>query len=199
MRLLPMGQHAVLVEDVEDPAGWAASFRGIGISGIVDVVPAARTVLIVAEHDRAIASARALAPEVRAALAPPNASTEVVIEVVYDGPDLPNVADTTGLSADQVVELHTEAEYRVEFCGFAPGFAYLSGLPAQLRLPRRSTPRTRVPAGSVAIASEYAAVYPTESPGGWHLIGSTRAKMFDVDRDPPAMLTPGSTVRFVEA
>jgi KipI family sensor histidine kinase inhibitor len=199
MRLLPMGQLAVLVDDVEDPAGWATSFLGLRIAGIVDVVPAARTVLIVADDEAALASARQRASEVLADGASEDSATEIEIEVVYDGPDLPHVADAAGLSADQVVDLHSEATYRVAFCGFAPGFAYLTGLPPELRLPRRSTPRTRVPAGSVAIAFDYAAVYPTESPGGWHLIGSTRAKMFDVDRDPPATLMPGTTVRFVPA
>jgi KipI family sensor histidine kinase inhibitor len=194
-----MGQRAVLVDDVDDPAGWAASFVSLRLTGIVDVVPAARTVLIVADEEAALISARARASEVTATVASERPETTVEIEVVYDGPDLPYVADAAGLSADQVVDLHSEATYRVAFCGFAPGFAYLTGLPPRLRLPRRSTPRTRVPAGSVAIASDYAAVYPTESPGGWHLIGSTVATMFDVDRDPPATLTPGTTVRFVPA
>jgi len=198
MRLLPMGQHALLVDDVDDPAGWAASFRSSDIPGVVDVVPAARTVLIVADDEVAIASVRARAPGVLAR-ATSGSPSDVVIEVTYDGPDLSDVAAATGRSTDDVVDLHTAATYRVEFCGFAPGFAYLSGLPADLHLPRRSTPRTRVPAGSVAIASEYSAVYPAESPGGWHLVGSTRAKLFDVERDPPAMLVPGTTVRFVAA
>ena len=100
------------------------------------------------------------------------------------------------MAVDAVVAAHAAATYTVAFCGFAPGFAYLTGLPAALRLPRRATPRPRVPAGSVAIAGELSAVYPTASPGGWHLLGRTDVALFDVDRDPPALLTPGTIVRF---
>ena len=92
---------------------------------------------------------------------------------------------------------HSDATYRAAFCGFAPGFAYLTGLDPALQLPRRATPRTRVPAGSVAIAAGYSAVYPTTSPGGWHLVGHTDAVLFDADRDPPALIAPGTTVHFV--
>ena len=120
----------------------------------------------------------------------------VRIPVVYDGPDLAEVADATGLTTREVVGLHTAATYRVDFCGFAPGFGYLSGLPEALHRPRRQTPRTRVPAGAVAIASHYSAVYPTASPGGWHLLGSTDVSMFDPARTPPALLAPGTRVRF---
>lgn len=118
------------------------------------------------------------------------------IDVHYDGADLSLVADRLGVEPTQVVAWHTGATFRVEFFGFAPGFAYLAGLPDQLHLPRRDTPRTSVPPGSVAIASTYSAVYPRASPGGWHLIGRTDAVMFDPRRDPPALLTPGARVRF---
>lgn len=197
MRVLPMGPLAMLVDEVDDPAGWASSFRSARVDGVVDVVPAARTVLVVTENERSLAAARSVVDDIVVDVGSGASAGATSIEVIYDGPDLAEVAEATGLRVDEVVEMHAGATYRVEFCGFAPGFAYLSGLPPELHLPRRSTPRTRVPAGSVAIASEYAAVYPTASPGGWHLLGSTRAIMFDVDRDPPALLLPGMTVRFV--
>jgi KipI family sensor histidine kinase inhibitor len=115
---------------------------------------------------------------------------------VYDGEDLPEVAATLGMSRNEVVSVHSAAQYVVAFCGFMPGFSYLTGLDARLILPRRDTPRTRVPAGSVAIAAEFSAVYPRESPGGWHLLGRTDAAMWVDDRDPPALLPPGTRVKF---
>ena len=121
---------------------------------------------------------------------------EVVLDVVYDGEDLAAVAAASGLSVDEVIALHSGALYRCDFCGFAPGFAYLSGLDPLLHLPRRATPRTSVPAGSVAIAGPYTAVYPSASPGGWHLLGRTDATLWDLDADPPSPITPGTTVRF---
>lgn len=192
-----MGQAAVLLDEVDDPAGWAAAFVRLGMSGVVDVVPAARTVLVAAEDERALAAAVASFAQVVADPAKSSSGPRVDIDVIYDGPDLAEVAGAVGMSTDEVVDAHTAATFRVAFCGFAPGFAYLTGLPAELHLPRRPTPRTRVPAGAVAIASEYSAVYPTVSPGGWHLLGSTRVELFDVERDPPALLMPGTTVRFV--
>lgn len=114
-----------------------------------------------------------------------------------DGPDLDVVAELTGLSAAQVIELHAATPLRVLFLGFAPGFGYLGPLPAALVVPRRGTPRTRVPAGSVAIAGPHAAVYPIESPGGWHLLGRTSMALWDPLRTPPATLRPGDRVRFV--
>jgi KipI family sensor histidine kinase inhibitor len=106
------------------------------------------------------------------------------------------VAVRTGRSEDEVVALHSSAEYRVGFCGFMPGFGYLLGLPPELQLPRRSTPRTRVPAGSVAMAAEFSAVYPSASPGGWHLLGTTDLMLWDESRHVPALLVPGTRVRF---
>ena len=121
---------------------------------------------------------------------------EVVLDVVYDGDDLGDVAGAAGLTVEEVVEIHSGALYGCDFCGFAPGFAYLSGLDPRLHLPRRATPRTSVPAGSVAIAGPYTAAYPSASPGGWHLLGRTDATMWDLGADPPALITPGATVRF---
>lgn len=192
-----MGRRAFLVDEVDDPAAWAAAFAAAAPDGVVDVVPAARTVLVVAADHESCARAARLVPGVDATGGSRPPGDEVVITVDYDGDDLGDVALRTGLSVAEIVAAHVGATYRVEFCGFAPGFAYLSGLPEQLRLPRRSTPRRRVPAGSVAIAAEWSAVYPTPSPGGWHLLGRTDAVLFDVDRPRPATLVPGTTVRFV--
>jgi len=114
-----------------------------------------------------------------------------------DGPDLEAVAERTGLRPRDIAELHAGTEYRVHFLGFAPGFAYLGVLPEALSVPRRATPRTRVPRGSVAIADRQTAVYPIDSPGGWHLIGRTDRSLWDPTRDPPASLRPGDRVRFV--
>jgi KipI family sensor histidine kinase inhibitor len=118
----------------------------------------------------------------------------VEIPVVYDGEDLPRVAEHWRMSPTEVVALHAGTEFRVDFCGFVPGFAYLTGLVRTV--PRLATPRPRVPAGSVALAGPYTGVYPTASPGGWLLIGRTDAVLFDVDRQPPALLAPGTRVRF---
>jgi KipI family sensor histidine kinase inhibitor len=123
-------------------------------------------------------------------------ATEVVIEVVYDGPDLAEVAGHTGLSAAQIIEAHTSTRWRVGFSGFAPGFAYLIGGDERLRVPRRSEPRTSLPAGSVGLAGEFSAIYPRRSPGGWQIIGHTDAPVWDIDRPGPALLTQGMWVRF---
>lgn len=192
-----MGPRAFLVDEVGDPAAWAAAFRSFDPPGVVDVVPAARTVLVVTDDERSLGRAKALVPDVDTTAVVRHVGREILVPVDYDGPDLADVAERTGLGIDAVVSAHTAASYRVEFCGFAPGFAYLSGLPDQLHLPRRATPRTRVPAGSVAIADRYSAVYPTASPGGWHLLGRTDMVLFDVERERPATLEPGTTVRFV--
>ena len=120
----------------------------------------------------------------------------VTIDVRYVGPDLVTVAKALGITADEVIALHSQSTYEVAFFGFSPGFAYLTGLPQRLHLPRRETPRTVVPAGAVAIASSYTAVYPRSSPGGWHLLGQTEAEMFDASRTPPTLIVPGSKVRF---
>jgi inhibitor of KinA len=119
-----------------------------------------------------------------------------VIPVRYDGMDLEAVATATGLSAGEVIARHTERKYSVDLLGFVPGFAYLSELDQSLQLPRRAEPRPRVVAGSVAIAAAQTAVYPLDTPGGWHIIGRTETLMFDPTRDPPALLRAGDTVQF---
>ncbi|MBQ1074194.1 allophanate hydrolase subunit 1 [Micromonospora sp. C31] len=123
----------------------------------------------------------------------------VEVPVTYDGEDLPIVADHWGVAVPAVVDRLRRTRFRVAFCGFAPGFAYLSGLPAELAVPRLSTPRPRVPAGAVALAGPYAGIYPAASPGGWLLVGRTGMSLFDVHADPPARLTPGTRVRLVAA
>jgi len=121
------------------------------------------------------------------------------IPVRYDGPDLAEVAARTGLTTAEVVTAHTATDWQVAFGGFAPGFAYLVGGDRRLRVPRRPEPRTAVPAGAVGLAGEYSAVYPRSSPGGWQLVGRTDVPVWDVERDPPALLQPGTLVRFVDA
>jgi KipI family sensor histidine kinase inhibitor len=128
----------------------------------------------------------------------PAGTRQVDLPVVFDGPDLPEVAALTGRSVRELVDALTATEFTVAFGGFAPGFAYLTGLPPELHVPRRATPRTRVPAGSVGLAGPFAGAYPRASPGGWQLVGRTDAVLFDVDREAPALLVPGTSVRFRE-
>jgi KipI family sensor histidine kinase inhibitor len=161
-------------------------------------VPAARTVLVEVDPGRIddvrdrLAGFRSPAP-----VAPTDANVAPVqIPVIYDGDDLDEVAAACGLSAAEVTRRHSTPEYTAAFCGFSPGFAYLIGGDPALRLPRRAEPRTRVPPGSVAIADEFSAVYPTASPGGWHLLGHTSIAVWDVERVPPALIPPGARVRF---
>jgi hypothetical protein len=127
---------------------------------------------------------------------PSTAAAHVELDCVYDGPDLADVAELWGTSVDGVIARHTGTEFRVAFCGFSPGFGYLTGLPAELAVPRRDSPRPRVPAGAVGLAGEYSGVYPSPSPGGWRLIGRTDRVLFDPDASPPALLTPGTRVTF---
>lgn len=194
MRVIPVGPDASLVELAPGeglPADTAAWLRSR--LAVADVVPAAATVLV-------DGAGPALVAETLAGFEPrvgPSSVREVRVDVRFDGPDLPEAARSAGLSSAEVVDLITSAELVVAFSGFAPGFGYLTGLPAALHLPRRATPRPRVPAGSVAIAGEYAGIYPTASPGGWHLLGTTDAVLWDVARPEPALLVPGTRVRLV--
>ena len=207
--LLACGEHAVLVElggldDVlpfADAVREAVAARAPGLTDIVDVVPAARTVLVVVDDDVSVAPVRqALAVLPVADTGTASIREEVVeIPVRYDGPDLPEVSEIMGLSVPEVIVAHTRSDWRVAFGGFAPGFAYLGWGDPRLAVPRRQEPRTSVPAGSVGLAGEFSAVYPRSSPGGWQLIGHTDLVLFDADREPPALLQPGMAVRFVEA
>lgn len=208
MNVLPMGPRAMLVEDLAvEPAVWSVALRAMiserRIEGVIDVIPAAETVLVRCEDEGSLRQVGNIVDDVerhegaRAAdRSAGHVDEPIVIPVDYDGDDLEDVAARTGRSTGEVVRLHHSALYRVAFCGFAPGFGYLSGLPTELHLPRRASPRTVVPVGAVAIASEFSAVYPRASPGGWHLIGRTDIVMFDPDRRPPALLEPGARVRF---
>jgi KipI family sensor histidine kinase inhibitor len=124
------------------------------------------------------------------------AQAPVEIPVMYDGPDFDEVLARTGLTREALVELHTGTTLTAAFCGFAPGFAYLAGLPARLHVPRRATPRTQVAAGAVGLAGEFTGVYPRASPGGWQIIGHALLPVWDPRREPPNLLAPGTRVRF---
>ena len=198
--MLPCGDRALLVElpDGADVGALAAALEQAPLPGQEELVPAARTVLVRLDRaptDRDVAALQRLRP---LAGTRRSAAPDVVLDVVFDGPDLAEVAGLTGRSVPDLVEVLTTTELTVAFSGFAPGFGYLTGLPADLHVPRRGTPRTRVLAGSVGLAGPYAGVYPRDSPGGWQLVGRPDAVLLDADRDPPALLTPGSRVRFRE-
>jgi KipI family sensor histidine kinase inhibitor len=199
VKVLPYGPSGWLVETGEDDVvGYARAVRRAGLRAIAEVVPAARTVLVrVGDlHQTAEIGAwlAALVPEPATVS---DVAAMVEVPVLYDGEDLDDVASACGLAPADVIERHNAAVYRCAFVGFAPGFAYLTGLHPSLHLPRRATPRTRVPAGAVAIAAGFSAIYPSESPGGWHLIGRTDVVMWDPRREPPAAIRPGARVRFV--
>jgi KipI family sensor histidine kinase inhibitor len=206
--LLTCGEHAVLVEvgGLDQVLAFTHAVRKAvaaqtpALSDIVDIVPAAQTVLVVVGEDIPIGPVRkALAALPVAEIGELQLSEEAIeIPVHYDGPDLTEVAQHTGLSVPEVISAHTGTDWRVAFGGFAPGFAYLSWGDPRLAVPRRQEPRTSVPAGSVGLAGEFSAIYPRSSPGGWQLIGHTDVVVFDADREPPALLQPGMTVRFVE-
>lgn len=203
MRLLPYGDRAILVElpDFETRRKLDAVLRDTALHGVVEHVPAARTVLVRVHEAAALPR---VAAELRGLpLDSLEAGTEdrgepVEIPVRYDGADLDDVAGHLSLSADEVVALHTGQTWTVEFSGFTPGFGYLVGAQGGLDVPRRDSPRTRIPQGAVALAGPFTGVYPRPSPGGWQLIGSTDAPMWDAAREQPAILAPGTTVRFVQ-
>jgi KipI family sensor histidine kinase inhibitor len=200
MRILPAGACALLVEvgSLAEVLALRAALAEQEIAGVVDIIPAARTVLVefdpdqLNEHQLA-ARLRSLRYRDRGAAQP---GPVVDIEVRYDGPDLDEVGEVTGLGRSGVVDAHSGQLWTVAFGGFAPGFAYLTGENDTLHVPRRDTPRTSVPAGSVGLAGEFSGIYPRSSPGGWQLIGSADAQLWDAERDPPALLRPGVRVRF---
>ena len=165
------------------------------VPGVEEIVPAESTVVVRCVHDRHDAIGEVLDLVVPAAHPPPTDPT-LTIDVVYDGPDIGDLAYAARVTVDDVVRLHATGTYEVAFCGFSPGFGYLRGIDPRLHVPRRGTPRISVPAGAVGIAAGYTCVYPSASPGGWYLIGHTTARLWDADRDPPALLTPGRSVRF---
>ncbi|MBS45448.1 MAG: allophanate hydrolase [Nocardioides sp.] len=200
----PVGPYAVLVE-VGGPREALALVQHLQAHGprATDLVPAARTVLVDGLDGP---GARRSLEDAVAAWTPPRdadmVSSDVpvvTVPVVYDGPDLETVAELWDTDLDGVVGRHAGTPFTSAFCGFAPGFAYLTGLPEHLAVPRLATPRERVPAGSVALAGPWCGVYPTASPGGWQLIGRTDLTLFDPTADPPALLAPGTRVRFEPA
>lgn len=201
MRVLPSGSTALLVEvaDLDEVVALYAALVDDPPVGVVDIVPAARTLLLVT--DPAVGSLAAVERAVRATT--PRADQRdhgelVEIPVAYDGEDLAEAAELLGCNASELVRRHTAAEWTVAFCGFIPGFGYLTSPTWTTPVPRRSTPRTKVPAGAVALAGEFSGVYPRESPGGWQLLGRTSLTMFDPSRPTPAILRPGVRVRFVD-
>lgn len=201
MRFLPAGPSALLVEvdDLDAVFSLMAEIErrrreGWG-EGLVDVVPGATTVLL-----DGVDRPKRLALEIARWSLPhlgPGDEGEVEVRCRYGGPDLADVAARWGVSEDEAVAIHTSLTHRVAFCGFAPGFAYIAGLGDRWRVPRRPSARPVVPSGSVALAGTYTGIYPRSSPGGWQLIGRTETVLWDEERQPPALLAPGMTVRFL--
>lgn len=198
MRVKPFAADALLVECADLAEAMALRAEAVRRKVVSrDVVPAARTVLFDGVPDR-----DALAHEIEswaltALDAPPGDLVE--LPTSYDGPDLAAVAERWGMSTAEAARTHRDAEFTVAFCGFAPGFGYCTGLPERLWVPRLDDPRSSVPAGSVGLAGEFTGVYPSSSPGGWQIIGTTTATLWDESREPPALLAPGTRVRFVDA
>ncbi|WP_210592067.1 allophanate hydrolase subunit 1 [Streptomyces sp. GESEQ-35] len=200
MRVLPVGDRALLVEVASGDEAQALHAellrrRAEGSLTVGEIVPAARTVLLDGLADPARLASELTATELPPA--PPRAREVIDLPVRYDGPDLADVAAHWGVPEQEVARIHAATEFRVAFCGFAPGFGYLTGLPERYDVPRRATPRTAVPDGAVALAGRYTGVYPRSSPGGWQLIGTTDAVLWDHARVPAALLSPGTRVRFV--
>ncbi|WP_116115312.1 5-oxoprolinase subunit B family protein [Austwickia chelonae] len=200
MRVLPSGVDAFILEfgDNAEALAYLAGLRSHPVDGVVEIVPAARTLLLrttgAASMPDVVRAIKDIAPGPLAA----TADYEIQIATVYDGEDLTVAADHLGLSVEALVARHSTLTWTVAFCGFAPGFAYMTCDDDTWMVPRRSSPRTRVPAGSVALAGGYTGCYPTSSPGGWQLIGRTDASLWDTGRSSPALLTPGTRVSFVD-
>lgn len=202
MRILSAGPKAILIEldDLNSVLGLYAEIEKRRNDGwqpsLIDVVPGARTILL-----NGLGDPRKVSDELRTWPhfdSPPPKGDLVELETIYDGEDIDEVAKIWGMTAKEVIQVHTNATFYSAFCGFSPGFAYLIGLPKGLTVPRRTNPRPAVPAGSVALADEFSSVYPRRSPGGWQLIGRTSASLWDLERDPPTLLAPGTRIRFVE-
>ncbi|KKC00569.1 5-oxoprolinase subunit B family protein [Mycobacterium nebraskense] len=199
--VLDFGDSALMLQcgSTAEVLAWVAQLRAAALPGVVDVVPAARTVLVKLDSPRFQGVIRQRLRKMRVSaeeVAAPDRRADVVIDVVYDGPDLAEVAGHTGLTITQVIDAHTGSLWRVGFSGFAPGFAYLVDGDARLAVPRRSEPRTSVPAGSVGLAGEFSAIYPRQSPGGWQLIGHTDAVLWELERPDPALLAQVMWVQF---
>lgn len=201
IRFLPAGPDALVVElDDQDAVNALhaeiARRRADGwLPSLLDVVPGARTILLDGVDDPAGAAAQIRSWPVAAV--PVDVGPVVEVPCVYDGADLALVAARWAVPEADVAGLHASILHRVAFCGFAPGFAYLTGIGEERAVPRRPSPRTTVPGGSVAVAGEYTGIYPRPSPGGWNLIGRTDLVLWDAGRPTPALLGPGTLVRFV--
>lgn len=195
-----VGPRALLAEvaDAATALELALWLRAEGVAA-EEVVPAARTVLLdgLAGADGVERARRLLGRWQPGTGGAGSAAAPVEVPVRYDGPDLSAVAELWSCDPTEVVRRHTGTAFVSAFCGFAPGFAYLAGLPDQLAVPRLASPRARVPAGAVALADTWCGVYPTASPGGWRILGTTEVPLWDPDREPPALLAPGTRVRFL--
>jgi KipI family sensor histidine kinase inhibitor len=202
MRIHRYGADALLVE-VDDTAQAPALYHEAltrtraGKLDVRDLVPGARTLLLdgVDDPDAVARDVETWRPQALDS----RAGRSVEVPTRYDGADVDAVARIWGMTAEEVVATHTGTAFVVAFCGFSPGFAYCTGLPADLAVPRHDTPRSQVPAGSVGLAGEFTGIYPTASPGGWQLLGTTDLALWDADREQPATLPPGTRVRFVRA
>ncbi|WP_261646889.1 allophanate hydrolase subunit 1 [Curtobacterium sp. C2H10] len=199
----PAGTRAVLVTfgTLAEVTAFRAGLEAEPVPGVTELVSGARTLLVRFDPERT--DPTRLAPRLQAVepVVPTRADVPEVttIPVTYDGEDLETVAALVGTTAAQLVAWHTGQTWTSAFCGFAPGFSYLTGSAPSLDLPRRTSARTSVPAGSVALAGEFSAVYPRASPGGWQLIGRSDVAMWSLDRDPPALAPAGTRIRFVDA
>ncbi|WP_035763587.1 5-oxoprolinase/urea amidolyase family protein [Arthrobacter sp. H20] len=195
------GPRALLIqlESLDSVLAMHAHLQQHPFRGQVDVLAAAQTVLAIFDSGAAARAARTAVAHLNTSPATETAATgdPVRIEVVYDGDDLAEVGRLTGLDTDGVIAAHTGQLWTAAFGGFAPGFAYLVGENESLAVPRRTSPRTAVPAGAVALAGNFSAVYPRRSPGGWQLIGRTASRLWDLGRDQPALLRPGTAVQYV--
>jgi len=202
--ILDYGDRALLIEcgSTGEVLALAQILRDIALPGVVDIVPGAQTVLVSLSgprHRKPVRSLLADIPVPAPSVSGGAEDADVVIDVVYDGADLAEVAELLEMAVVDVVAAHTGTPWQVGFAGFAPGFAYLVGGDPRLAIPRRAEPRPRVPAGSVALAGGFSGIYPRESPGGWQIIGHTDAVLWDLGRPRPALLTPGMWVRFRRA
>lgn len=193
MKVLPYGDAAILLNcaSLREAQRWYDALQG----KTDEAVLGAQSVLIRGDPVtlRHLVAATTPSEAATATEQPP-----LEITVCYDGADLDAVAAATALTTAEVVAAHTDRAWTVAFGGFAPGFAYLTGGDARLAVPRRSSPRTRIPAGSVGLAGPFSGIYPRESPGGWQIIGRTDSVIWDIEREPPAILTPGRSVKFIE-
>jgi KipI family sensor histidine kinase inhibitor len=201
MRVRPFGASALLLEfdDVDEVEPWRAELwrrRSTGALPATEIVPGERTILLEGVSFAMVSALSEWEPQPDAAA---GESPHREIPTTFGGPDLADVADLWGVSVAIAIDRLAGTELTVAFCGFAPGFAYLRGLPDEWAVPRLAAPRPRVPAGTVALAGGYAGIYPTASPGGWRLVGHTTETLFDVRREPPALLVPGTRVSLVPA